>query len=54
MKNKEFEVHAYVKANYSFEAIENYEEAFGINGMDHLWSMSSPEEVDELLSPFED
>jgi hypothetical protein len=44
-----FNVHAYLKENYSEMALESYEEATGLNGWDHLLSCSSEEGVDDLL-----
>ena len=44
-----FNVHAYLKANYSEMALESYEEATGLNGWDYLLSCDSEEDVDLLL-----
>ena len=51
MKNK-FNVHEYVEKNFSKEVLENYEEDFGLNGLDRLWECESEEEVDELLEDY--
>ena len=51
MKNK-FNVREYVKEKYSVEVLEWYEEDFGLNGLDRLWSMGSEEDVDELLEMY--
>lgn len=53
-KNKKFEVHSYVEENYTQDALDAYEDMYGENGMDLLWSQESPEEVDELLRAFKD
>lgn len=53
MKNKNtFEVHKYVESYYSPETLESFEEVYGLNGLDLLWSLESAEEVDDLLVPF--
>ena len=55
MKNKEvFNVRDYVENNYSKEVLENYEEDFGLNMLDRLWSLESKEEVDEVLGSYLD
>ena len=54
MNNKieEFNNREYIENNYSKEVLENYEEDFGINGLDYLWSLESKEEVDEVLKEY--
>jgi len=54
MKNKlkEFNNREYIENNYSKEILENYEEDFGLNGLDRLWSLESKEEVDEVLGEY--
>ena len=47
-KKNKFVVHAYVEAHYK-HLLEDYEESYGINGLDHLWSLESPEEVDDVF-----
>lgn len=55
MKNKNtFEVHSYVEQNYSADALQAFEEMYGENGMDLLWSLESAEEVDNLLGAFKE
>ena len=49
--NIPFEVHAYVDDNYK-HLLEEYEESYGINGLDHLWSLESEDEVDDLFEDF--
>ena len=46
--NIPFEVHAYVDSKYK-HLLEDYEESHGINGLDHLWSLGSEDEVDDLF-----
>ena len=36
----------------SEEILENYEESFGLNGLDYLWSLESEDEVYEALNDF--
>lgn len=45
----DFNVHSYLKENYSDLTLEAYEEATGLNGWDYLLSCDSEEEVDDLL-----
>jgi hypothetical protein len=54
MKNdtKKFDVHAYVETKYGQQVVDDYEEAFGLNGLDNLWSCENEQEVDELLKDF--
>ena len=55
MKNKEvFNVRDYVESSYSKEILENYEEDFGLNGLDKLWSLDNKEDVDEVLGSYLD
>ena len=56
MKNKlkEFNNREYIENNYSKEILENYEEDFGLNGLDKLWSLDNKEDVDELLGSYLD
>jgi hypothetical protein len=55
MKIKEvFNVRDYVESSYSKEVLENYEEDYGLNGLDRLWSLESKEEVDEVLGSYLD
>ena len=56
MKNKlkEFNNREYIENNYSKEILENYEEDFGLNGLDRLWSLDNKEDVDELLGSYLD
>jgi hypothetical protein len=49
--NKSFEVHAYVDSKYK-HLLEEYEENHGINGLDHLWSLESKDEVDDLFEDY--
>lgn len=51
MKNK-FDVHGYAEQKYGQDVIDQYEEAFGENGLDNLWACENKKEVDELLKPF--
>ena len=51
-KLKEFNNREYIENNYSKEILENYEEDFGLNGLDRLWSLESKEEVDEVLGEY--
>jgi hypothetical protein len=44
-----FNVHAYLKENYSTLTLESYEEATGLNGWDHLLACDGGDEVDDLL-----
>jgi hypothetical protein len=48
IKKEKFEVHAYVDAHYK-HLLEEYEETYGINGLDHLWTLESSEEVDHAF-----
>jgi hypothetical protein len=48
----EFEVHSYIEKHYGPEIMKQFEDEQGINGRDYLLSLSSPEEVDELLGPY--
>ena len=50
--NTEFEVHSYIEKHYGPEIMKQFEDDQGINGRDYLLSLSSPEEVDELLGPY--
>ena len=50
----EFEVHSYIDKHYGPVIVKQFEEDHGINGYDYLLSLSSPEEVDELLGPYKD
>ena len=50
--NNVFEVHQYVESIIGKEGIERYEEDYGINGLDYLWSLNSKEEVDEALEGY--
>jgi len=52
LKELEFNNREYIENNYSKEILENYEEDFGINGLDRLWSLESKEEVDEVLGEY--
>jgi hypothetical protein len=47
--NNVFEVHSYVESLIGKEGIERYEEDYGLNGLDYLWSLNSKEEVDEVF-----
>ena len=49
-----FDVHAYLKENYSEMALESYEEATGLNGWDHLLSCDNESDIDDLLEGFVD
>jgi len=51
MKNK-FNVHEYVEKNFSEEVLKNYEEDFGLNGMDSLWECEDEVEVNEKLEGY--
>ena len=55
MKNKlnvwEFMVNKFGMLK-SIEIREEYEENFGLNGLDYLWSLESEDEVYEVLSDF--
>ena len=51
MKNK-FNVHEYVEKNFSDEVLKNYEEDFGLNGMDSLWECEDEVEVNEKLEGY--
>ena len=51
---KKFEVHQYVESIIGKEGLERYEEDYGINGLDHLWSLNSEEEVNEVLEDYID
>lgn len=50
---KTFNAHDYVEQKYS-SVIELYEEDYGLNGMDLLWSCASEAEVDNLLESYLD
>ena len=54
MKNKieEFNNREYIENNYSKKVLENYEEDFGLNGLDYLWSLENKEEIDEVLESY--
>ena len=55
MNNKNnFNNREYIDNNYSKEILENYEEDFGLNGLDRLWGLESKEEVDEVLGEYLD
>ena len=51
MKNK-FDVYEYVEKNFSEEVLKNYEEDFGLNGMDSLWECEDEVEVNEKLEGY--
>lgn len=48
----EFEVHSYIDKHYGPVIMKQFEVDQGINGRDYLLSLSSPEEVDELLGSY--
>ena len=48
----EFEVHSYIDKHYGPVIMKQFEDEQGINGRDYLLSLSSPEEVDELLGSY--
>jgi hypothetical protein len=52
MNNKSFEVHEYVDEVYGKDVLENYEEDYGLNGLDLLWGCDNSEEVDNLLRDY--
>lgn len=41
----------YIEQKYG-SILDQYEENYGLNGMDYLWSLQTKEEVDELLGPY--
>ena len=51
MKNK-FDVREYVDKVYGEKVLEWYEEDFGLNGLDRLWSCENKEEVDSILEGY--
>jgi len=54
MNNKieEFNNREYIENNYSKEVLKNYEEDYGLNGLDYLWSLESKEDVDWELESY--
>ena len=50
--NNNFNVREYVEKIYGNEVVDNYEESFGLNGLDYLWSLESKDEVYEVLNDF--
>ena len=52
IKVEEFNNREYIENNYSKEVLKNYEEDFGLNGLDYLWSLESKEEIDEELESY--
>ena len=52
IKVEEFNNREYIENNYSKEVLKNYEEDYGLNGLDYLWSLESKEEIDEELESY--
>ena len=52
IKVEEFNNREYIENNYSKEVLKNYEEDFGLNGLDYLWSLENKEEIDEELESY--
>lgn len=49
-----FNAQQYVEDVYGEQAIEDFQEVHGLNGLDRLWSCESKEEVDDLFANFID
>ena len=52
IKVEEFNNREYIENNYSKEVLKNYEEDYGLNGLDYLWSLENKEEIDEELESY--
>lgn len=50
--NNKFNVREYVDKVYGEKVLEWYEEDFGLNGLDRLWSCENKEEVDSILDGY--